>query len=134
MYIDDFLHEDEGFPEFPEYEDSPIFDSDDEGLNADGGDDDEFLEEVMNERHNQHDYHNTSFGKASESELKKLQSKVDEAESIVDDKKSDVHERQMQYNYNKNATTARRLSQAKDELANAKRDLENAKYKLNNAR
>ena len=97
-------------------------------------DEDTFLDEVMNEYHSQQDHHNTSFGKASDSEISKLQGKVNEAEHNVDVKKQDVHERQMQYNYNPDTTTARRLSQAKNELSAAQRELENAKYKLNQAR
>lgn len=97
-------------------------------------DEDTFLDEAMDDYHSQQDHHNPSFGKASDSEISRLQNKVDEARHNVDVKKQDVHERQMQYNYNPDATTARRLSEAKNELSIAQKELENARYKLNHAR
>lgn len=135
MHIDEYLLDDDDLYASNIYHTdyTSLFHSNDEYFDS-SDDSDSFLDEAMNDYHSQQDCHNQSFGKASDSEISKLQSKVDEAKHNVDVKKQDVHERQMQYNYNPDATTARRLNQAKNELSIAQRELENAKSKLNHAR
>lgn len=134
MHIDDYLLDDDDLSSSSiDHTDFSSLHSDDEDFDI-SDDEDSFLDEAMNDYHSQQDHHNPSFGKASDSEISRLQSKVDEAKHNVDVKKQDVHERQMQYNYHKDATTARHLSEAKNELAIAQRKLEDAKYKLNHAR
>lgn len=134
MCIDDYLLDDDALNTGNIDDcDLPSLDSYDDDIDI-SDEEDLFLDEAMNDYHSQQDHHNPTFGKASDSEISRLQSKVDEAKHNVDVKKQDVHERQMQYNYDPDATTARRLSQAKNELSIAQRELENAKYKLNHAR
>lgn len=133
MLIDDYLLDNDDLSSSDiDYTDLSSFGSNDEDM-AVTDDEDSFLDEAMNDYQHQQDHHNTTFAKASDSEISKLQSKVDEAKHMVDVKRQDVHERQMQYNYNPCTTTARRLGEAKNELSIAQRNLESAKYKLNHA-
>ena len=134
MHIDDYLLDDDELNASSiDLSDFSSLHSDDEDLDI-SDDEDSFLDEAMDDYHSQQDHHNPTFGKASDSEISRLQSKVDEAQHNVDVKKHDVHERQMQFNYNPDATTARHLNEAKNELAIAQKELENAKFKLNLAR
>lgn len=80
-------------------------------------------------------HYNPAFGKASDAEISKLQSKVSDAQHNVDVKKQNVHNWTMNHNYNRDdVTTARHLNEAKNELAKAQQELENAKHKLNQAK
>lgn len=134
MHIDDYLIDDDDLNASSiDHTDLSSLHYNDEDFDT-SDDEDTFLDEAMDDYHSQQDHHNPSFGKASDSEISRLQNKVDEARNNVDVKKQDVHERQMQHNYNPDATTARRLSEAKKELSIAQKELENARYKLNHAR